>query len=110
MLGVPFAPAWFLVRSMWACLTTLIKQSCGIERHRVKNRDYIRGQDDVKAKTVFFSVQPLGPVCLCGVKVCPNHGDTEYTEVAQRRSSDPQNLLIFTEIWRFVGPSETKKL
>jgi hypothetical protein len=53
VLGVPFAPAWYMVRSMQACLTTLIKQSCGIERLHVKNRDYIRGLAHVKRKTSY---------------------------------------------------------
>lgn len=50
MLGVPFAPEWWLERSILACLTTLGKQSCGIERQRVKNCDYNRAPIDVKGK------------------------------------------------------------
>src|SRR6185503_7992137 len=60
VLGVLFAPARRLVRSNLACLTTLRKQSCGIEGLRVKNRDYNRKQIDVKGKTGF----------LCATSVC----------------------------------------
>ena len=80
MLGVLFAPAWTLVRSILACSTTLVKQSCGIERHRVKSCDYIRESSDVKGKTDLAA------------------------------ESAVNNSRIFTEIWQFAGPSETKKL
>jgi len=34
----------------------------------------------------FFSVQPLCPLCLCGLLFFDyNHRDTENTEVAQRK-------------------------
>jgi len=63
VLGVLFAPARSLVRSILACLTTLGKQSCGIEGLRVKNRDYNRKQIDVKGKREnFVCINPIRPI------------------------------------------------
>src|ERR1044071_5402622 len=64
VLGVLFAPARSLVRSNLACLTTLGKQSCGIEGLRVKNRDYNPKQIDVKGKTGFLCVTSVCSVSL----------------------------------------------
>ena len=71
MLGVLSAPAWCLERSILACVTTLVKQSCGIERHRVKSCDYSRERNDVKGKWWF----PAGNLALvCRQQLgCPTH-------------------------------------
>src|SRR5215213_8930280 len=48
VLGVLFAPARCLVRSILACLTTLGKQSYGIEGVHVKSCHYSYAVNDVK--------------------------------------------------------------
>jgi len=47
-----------------------------------------------------FSVQPLSPLCLCGVfyERFDNHRDTEDSEVAQRKPNYYMKVLLFTSL------------
>ena len=49
----------------------------------IKRRRHVDAS--IEVLVACFSVQPLCPLCLCGGKFF-YHGDTEDTEVAQRRA------------------------
>ena len=94
-----FAPARCLVRSNLACLTTLGKQSYGIEGSRVKNCDYNRALNDVK--------RSLRSRRISAFAALKGHLNAEATEIRRERR-------VYAEVFRlnvrFCRRYETKKL